>query len=323
MTPRVSVIVTCFELGDTLEEALASVDDQTFRDFEVLVVDDGSTGSATLAALAGIDPARARVLRTANRGLPAARNHGVRHSRGELLCCLDADDRLHPEWLAKAVAAFEHDPGLAFVSHWLRAFGDEEWDWKPTDCGFPALLDVNTVNGAALVRRTAWEAVGGQDEALREGCEDWDFWISLVERGYRGAILPEILFFYRRRSGSMSRALVGEAHRRLYLQLIERHPDSFARHLPELWLRRQLDLGRCRRDLDALDYEWDSWLAVRLDDRRSEAVAVARLGEASRRIAELEQARVVLRHEVEALRGSWSWRLTRPLRAVVGALRGE
>jgi len=323
MTPRVSVVATCFKNDDTLEEALASVDDQTFRDFEVLVVDDGSTGSATLAALAGIDPARARVLRTANRGLPAARNHGVQHSRGELLCCLDADDRLHPEWLAKAVAAFERDPGLAFVSHWLRAFGDEEWDWKPTDCGFPALLDVNTVNGAALVRRTAWEAVGGQDEALREGCEDWDFWIALVERGYRGAILPEILFFYRRRAGSMSRALVGEAHRRLYLQLIERHPDSFARHLPELWLRRQLDLGRCRRDLDALDYEWDSWLAARLDDRRSEAAAVARLGEASRRIAELERAREILAHEVESLRGSWSWRLTRPLRAVVGALRGE
>jgi glycosyltransferase involved in cell wall biosynthesis len=321
MAPRVSVIVTCFELGDTLGEALASVDAQTFRDFEVVVVDDGSTGSATLAALERIDPAHARVLRTENRGLPAARNHGVRHSRGELLCCLDADDRLHPEWLAKAIAAFERDPSLAFVSHWLRAFGDEEWDWTPTDCGFPALLDVNTVNGAALVRRSSWEAVGGQDESLREGCEDWDFWITLVERGFRGAILPEFLFFYRRRAASMSRLLVGDAHRRLYQQLIERHPESFARHLPELWLRRQLDLGRCRRDLDALDFEWDTWLARRLDDRRSEADAVARQLEQLR--AALARAVAERTSEVEALRASWSWRLTRPLRAVVGVLRGE
>ena len=321
MAPRVSVIVTCFELGETLGEALASVEAQGFRDFEIVVVDDGSSGAATLAALERVDPARARVLRTANRGLPAARNHGVRDSAGELLCCLDADDRLHPEWLAKAVAALDRDPGLSFVSHWLHAFGDEEWDWKPTDCGFPALLDVNTVNGAALVRRAAWDAVGGQDETLREGCEDLDFWISLVERGHRGAILPEILFFYRRRSASMSRALVGDAHRRLYRQLIDRHPESYARHLPALWLRRQRDLGRCRRDLDALDVEWDDWLAVRLEDRRSEAAAVVR---------ELEQVRAAIARatdasarEVAALRASWSWRLTRPLRAVVGMLRGE
>jgi glycosyltransferase involved in cell wall biosynthesis len=315
------VIVTCFELGDTLGEALASVDAQTFRDFEVVVVDDGSSGPETLAALERIDPARARVLRTANRGLPAARNHGVRHSLGELLCCLDADDRLHPEWLAKAVAALDRDPGLAFVSHWLHAFGDEEWDWKPTDCGFPALLDANTVNGAALVRRAAWDAVGGQDETLREGCEDWDFWIKVVERGHRGAILPEILFYYRRRAASMSRALVGAAHRRLYRQLIDRHPESFARHLGALWLRRQQDLGRCRRDLDALDAEWEDWLAVRVEDRRSEAAAV---------VHELEQTRAALARvsehgarEIAALRASWSWRLTRPLRAVVGVLRGE
>jgi glycosyltransferase involved in cell wall biosynthesis len=321
MPPRVSVIVTCFELGDTLEEALASVEAQSFRDHEIVVVDDGSTGPSTLAALEAIAPSRARVLRTENRGLPAARNHGVRHSRGELLCCLDADDRLHPEWLSKAVARLDQDGELAFVSHWLQTFGDETGDWTPTDCGFPALLDVNTVNGAALVRRTAWEAVGGQDESLRGGCEDWDFWITLVEKGHRGAILPEILFYYRRRAGSMSRALVGEAHRSLYLQLIERHPETFARHLPALWLRRQLDLGRCRRDLDALDEEWDSWLAARLDDRRSEAAAVARQLEPIRNALALaveERAR-----EVQALRASWSWRLTRPLRAVVGALRGE
>src|SRR5262249_49931144 len=176
--------------------------------------------------------------------------------------------------LAKAVAALDADPGLAFVSHWLRTFGDQEWDWTPTDCSFPALLDVNTVNGAALVRRAVWEAAGGQDETLREGCEDWDFWIGLVERGHRGAILPEILFHYRRRADSMSRALVGEKHLELYARLIERHPETFARHLPALWARRQQDLGRCRRDLEALDHEWDEWLAARLDDRRSEAASL-------------------------------------------------
>jgi glycosyltransferase involved in cell wall biosynthesis len=362
MGPRVSVVTTCFELGETLEEALASVEAQSFRDLELIVVDDGSRDPATLAALAAIPPSRATVLRTPNRGLPAARNHGVRAARGELLCCLDADDRLHPDWLARGVEAFERDPGLAFVSHWLRTFGDESWEWTPTDCGFPALLDVNTVNGAALVRRAVWEEVGGQDETLREGCEDWDFWIKLVERGHRGTIIPEILFYYRRRADSMSRALVGERHLDLYRALIERHPETFARHAPALWLRRQRDLGRLCDERDALDHEWDGWLAPRLDDRRSEARAlrripedprVAELAAARERIGELERAHAqtlaalrdahaaelaalrdahaaelaALRDahaaELAALRASWSWRLTRPLRAVVGALRGE
>ena len=358
MAPRVSVVATCFDLGRTLGEALDSVDAQTFRDFELIVVDDGSRDPETLAALAAIPPSRAAVLRTPNRGLPAARNHGARAARGEFLCCLDADDRLHPEWLARAVAAFERDPGLAFVSHWLRTFGDEAWDWTPTDCGFPALLDVNTVNGAALVRRSIWEEVGGQDETLREGCEDWDFWITLVERGHRGTIVPEILFYYRRRADSMSRAMVGERHLGLYRALIERHPETFARHLPALWLRRQRDLGRLRGQLAALEHEWDGWLGPRLDDRRGEAEALRRVLEDPRvaaldaRIAELERAhahaaalfeargrelaaageahaqalaaaRDAHARELAALRASWSWRLTRPLRSVVGALRGE
>jgi GT2 family glycosyltransferase len=378
MPPRVSVVVTCFDLGRTLGEALASVEAQSFRDFELLVVDDGSRDPETLAALGAIPPSRARVLRTSNRGLPAARNHGARAARGDYLCCLDADDLLHPEWLTRAVAALDADPGLAFVSHWLRAFGDESWDWTPTECGFPALLDTNTVNGAALVRRSVWEQVGGQDETLREGCEDWDFWIGLVERGHRGAIIPEILFYYRRRADSMSRALIGEQHLRLYRALIERHPETFARHLPALWLRRQRDLGRSRAEAEALEHEWDAWLAPRLEDRRGEAEVLRRLRpdgrleearaaleqartgleQARAQLAELEQARAsaaaladarahalaaaheVRAHleasvageaalaaararEIEALHASWSWRLMRPLRAVVGALRGE
>lgn len=357
MSPRVSVVVTCFDLGTTLEEALASVECQTLRDFEILVVDDGSRDPETLAVLGRIPEQRARVLRTANRGLPAARNHGVRFARGEYVCCLDADDRLHPEWLAKAVARLDSDPELAFVSHWLRTFGDEESDWQPTDCGFPALLDMNTVNGAALVRRSVWEAVGGQDETLREGCEDWDFWIKLVERGGRGAILPEVLFFYRRRADSMSRSLVGETHLRVYLALIERHAETFARYLPELWLRRQLDLGRAVTEGRSLEVEWDAWLSARLDDRRSEAGALARLrpdalldakraelAAASLRIGELEAVAAAreqalraidgelaatrdraqgLAAEASALRASWSWRITRPLRTVLGILRGE
>src|SRR5437660_4655595 len=221
---KVSVIVPCYNLGEYLDEAVDSVLAQTFQDFEIVVVDDGSTDQATRRLLAAYEKPRTRVIRSENRGLPAAKNLGLAETTGPYVCMLDADDRLDPQLLAKSVAALDRDPSLAFVSHWLRTFGDESWEWTPSRCDFPALLDVNTVNGAALVRRSALLAVGGFDESMRDGCEDWDAWISLVERGFKGAILPEVLFHYRRRPESMSRVMMrGEGHPRLYRRLTEKH----------------------------------------------------------------------------------------------------
>ena len=194
-TPRISVLLPCFNHGEFVDEALESVLAQTCQDFEVIIVDDGSTDPATVEKLSSLTDSRVRVLRTANHGLPAARNHAARHASGAVFCALDADDRLAPTWFEKALRVLDEQPSVAFVSHWLETFGDERWTWTPERCDLPALLARNAVNGAALVRRDAFEAVGGYDEAMREGCEDWDFWLRLVEGGRlgrdrsRGAVL--------------------------------------------------------------------------------------------------------------------------------------
>src|SRR5205085_1432810 len=108
------------------------------------------------------------------------------HARGDVFCALDADDRLAPTWFETALRVLDQRPAVAFVSHWLETFGDEHWRWTPQRCDLTALLARNTVNGAALVRRTAFEAVGGYDETMRRGCEDWDFWLRLVVGGHEG-----------------------------------------------------------------------------------------------------------------------------------------
>jgi glycosyltransferase involved in cell wall biosynthesis len=245
----VSVIVTCYNLGEFLNEAVDSVLTQSFQDFELIVVDDGSTEPETKRLLTNYTKPRTRVLRTENRGLSAARNLGIAHSTGQYLTMLDADDCFEPSLLERSVATLEAHPELAFVSHWFRAFGDETWEWRPTTCTFPELLDRNTINGAAVVRRDAALAVGGYDEHMRGGCEDWDFWISLVERGFRGAILPEFLFRYRRRPESMSRQMmVGENHACLYRSLARKHEAVFADHIHALLLRREKDLAQMRRE---------------------------------------------------------------------------
>ena len=154
---------------------------------------------------------------------------------------VDADDLLAPTMLEKSVAVLDDDPSTAFVSHWLRTFGDEAWDWTPTSCDPASLLDKNVVNGAALMRRAVFDSVGGFDESMRRGCEDWDFGISAVEKGFRGHIIPEVLFHYRRRPESMSRAMMeGSTFAELYGGLARKHADSFNSH------RRPCRIARAR-----------------------------------------------------------------------------
>ena len=79
------------------------------------------------------------------------------------------------------MATLDARPDLSFVSHWLQTFGDEQWEWTPLRNDLGILLDYNVLNGAAMFRRTLVGDVGGFDESMREGCEDWEFWI----RGHR------------------------------------------------------------------------------------------------------------------------------------------
>lgn len=329
-TPRVSVVVTCHDLGAYLDEAVDSVLAQTFTDIEILVVDDGSTDPDTRALVDGYDRPRTRVLRTANRGLPAAKNAGLAHTTGEYVCMVDADDRLDPHLIERSVDVLDAAPSIAFVSHWLHTFGDEDAPWTPVDCGLPALLDRNTVNGAAVVRRSAAETVGGFDEAFREGCEDWDFWISLVERGLTGHILPEVLYHYRRRAGSMTDIMArGDRHPELYRRLVHKHAGTFAAHLPALLGRRDDDLAALRREIHRLEIDWHETLGPTLQTRRDEDAARDRRAARVARDREAEATRAAsaaltseverLAAEVEALRHSWSWRVTGPLRAAYGA----
>src|SRR5579864_7443363 len=139
--PKVSVIVTCFNLGAYVDEAVESVLAQTFQDVEILIVDDGSTEESTARLLADYHRPRTRLMRMEHRGLSAARNAGTAHTVGEYICMLDADDRLEPTMIEKSVAALNADASIAFVSHWLRTFGDEVWELRPTQCDLATLLD--------------------------------------------------------------------------------------------------------------------------------------------------------------------------------------
>jgi len=330
-SPRVSVIVPCYNLGRYLAEAVDSVLAQTFQDFEILVVDDGSTDAETQAIVAGFSRPKTRVVRIAHAGLASARNAGIAAARGDVLCALDADDRLDPTYFQKALAVLDRDPSVTFVSAWLRTFGDESWDWTPSRCDLPALLWEDTVLTAALVRRDAVAAVGGYDAAMPvQGDEDWDLWLTLVERGHRGVILPEVLFHYRRRAGSMATVCWhGEGHVPLARYRVAKHADSYRERLAEVLLHQDEDTASLLRRNDELERYIATDLAPSVAARRAELEALrAKLADAppaqppplkdDPRVAELEAALQIVAAETSALRRSMSWKITAPLRSIYG-----
>lgn len=272
--PRVTLIVPCYDDGSYLDEAVTSALEQSFTDFEILIVDDGSTDPATVRLLDGYARPRTRVLRTPHRGVVAARNLAIAEAAGEYLMFFDADDQLHPALLAKATAALDADPRLGFASFWVKLFGDEEWEWRPESCDLATLLHDCSVATAALVRRRAVREVGGFDPAMELGHEDWDLWISILERGWTGVILPEVLFRYRRRAGSRSTvADRAPAYLELFRARLDKHAASYRAHLFEvLWQKEAVVGHELRAVADAGRHAGE--LERRVADRRAEVAAL-------------------------------------------------
>jgi glycosyltransferase involved in cell wall biosynthesis len=322
MSPRISVLMPCFNHGAFIDEAIQSVFDQTFADAEIIVIDDGSSDPDTIERLRNLHTPRTKVLRTENRGLPAARNLAASHATASLFCALDADDRLDARWFERGVSLLDGRSDVAFVSHWLSTFGDESWTWRPTSCDLPALLARNTVNGAALVRRDAFEAVGGYDESMREGCEDWDFWLRLVERGFHGAIIPEVLFYYRRTPSSMSRRMTAEgAYERAMRTLVQKHDRAYRAHLIDVILAGATESFHLQREVSEMQCADAVIVEPAMRRAQEELAVVAR--KAARVSVEVEREHERERlaweaaeraREIRALHESWSWRVTAPLR---------
>jgi glycosyltransferase involved in cell wall biosynthesis len=232
-SPQAAVVIPCFNLGRYLPDALQSVVRQSVPDIEVIVVDDGSDDEFTRVALAEWERSGLTVIRQANSGLAAARNAGVARARSEYVCCLDADDRLAPDFMRRSIALLQQDSQVGFVNVAMQWF-DERDDLIPAfPCVVPDMLVQNRAVVGSLFRRSAWESIGGYYGGFSvAGVEDWDFWIRLLVAGYRAAVVEEPLYEYRVRAGSMSQQMY-EPHkwRELTGEFAARHRSVFEQHL--------------------------------------------------------------------------------------------
>jgi GT2 family glycosyltransferase len=228
--PAVSVVVPCFNDGRYLDGLWASLAKQTFRDFEVVIVNDGSTDELTLRKLAMLE-SQARVIRQENRGLPAARNTGIHHARADIVFPLDCDDTIEPTFLAETVATLTTaPPEVGMVVTHIRLVGAESGVWPRYFNNFD-LLFTNAPSNALVFRKECWRAAGGYDETMRDGYEDWDFSLRLVEAGFRGVEIAKPLYNYRVGSAQLPSMSSGIRANRMYAKLWRevriRHPRNY------------------------------------------------------------------------------------------------
>ncbi|MCE9672705.1 glycosyltransferase [Myxococcus stipitatus] len=226
--PRVTVLVPYFNMGRYLPETLRSIRAQTFQDFEIVVVDDGSTDEESLELLEHIQAPDLRVVRKRNGGLSSARNAGLREARGRYILPLDPDDLIAPTFLEKTLPVLEGTPGMGYVTSLVSYFVESPTrpvgGWVPWGVERDALWVANVASTCtALMERHRLEEVGGYDEWLTS-YEDWDVFCTLAERGLGGAVIPEPLFHYRLRPDSMTRTTDTEERYQLLAYLYRKHP---------------------------------------------------------------------------------------------------
>lgn len=245
--PRVSIVLPVHNGATFLDDAIGSILGQTFADFELICVDDGSTDEtpAILSHHAESDPRISIITNRPNRGLPGALNAGFAVARGELHSWTSDDNIARPHMLERLVQALDANPNSA-IAHANYSVIDAQG----TVIGFqkvgPAseILFGNRIGAAFLYRAEVTRTLGGYDTALF-GAEDYDFWLRAA-RSFRFVRLDEDLYLYRRHDGSLTDRRALRIHR-LVTQLILRElaqvrdPDLRARVLLEHGLASQLD----------------------------------------------------------------------------------
>ena len=221
---EIAVVIPCYNLGRTVEQALDSVVTQTRGAAEIVVVDDGSTDLYTRQLLASLRRPRTRVMRTENHGLPAARNYGIRHTTAPYIVTLDADDYLDPTYLEKTAARLDAEPEVGFVSTAIHGFEGADYVWTPPPCDLVSAFTQGSAHASAMFRRKLWAVVGGYDEAFVGGCEDLDFWISAMELGFQGETIDEPLLHRRVRADSLHHGSVEQGgYRAIREYLLRKH----------------------------------------------------------------------------------------------------
>lgn len=239
MKRDIEAVITSYNQGTMILEAVRSVCSQTLLPERIIIVDDGSTDKESLAVLGEMKnspdfPVPVIIQFQENQGVSAARNTGIRSAHSSMVLVLDGDDRIEKEYIEKAYHLLLEHPSMVIASSWMRTFGTLDAIVRPSGGNIVPFLSHNCCPATHILRKKAFERCGGYDESMRSGFEDWDFFLSMLEAapGSRIGIAQEALIEYRTNPASSN---IRSMEKRLELMryLIVKHQGIYQKYLAE------------------------------------------------------------------------------------------
>lgn len=230
---KVSIIVPCFNSGATLGNTIESIKAQTWKNIEIIVVDDGSNDPITISTLKKMKGVR--LIKQKNKGLPCARNIGIKVATGEFILPLDSDDRLEPKAIELMLDFLCKNSNVAYVFSYINLEG-ESFGVLDKNYNFFEQLFLNQIPYCILLPRRIWKKLNGYDESFDSGYEDWEFNIRMGINGYFGHVIPLPLFNYRVSATGMLISKSNKLHNQLWKKIQDKHVSTFKiREMFKIW----------------------------------------------------------------------------------------
>lgn len=232
-----SIVIPYYNLGKTLPETIESVKETEYKNFEIIIVNDGSTDKESLEVLKKYEnDNKIRIINIENKGLANARNVGAEAARGEFVAFIDADDKVDKTFYGRAIDILHQYKNVSYVYSWVQYFEGSQAVWPTFNVHIPYLLCANMLAAFVVIRKNDFLNFGKNRIMMEYGMEDYDGWVSLAENGCLGVSIPEKLNLYRVRKDSMSRQF--NKKMRIYLYQISRqgHEKIFEKYSKDIYM---------------------------------------------------------------------------------------
>lgn len=204
--PLISFVIPCFNDAVYIEQSINSALNQTYKNIEIIVVDDGSNAE-TKEILKSIEPKLTKLITQENKGQSSARNVGINVAKGKYIVTLDSDDFFEPTFCEKALVVFKENTNAEIVTcNAYLLYKDKEREiFNPKGGTILDFLLSNSALGTSMFKRDSWNKVKGYDDSMKSGFEDWEFFIRLLQYGGECKVIKEELYNYRKKENSTTK----------------------------------------------------------------------------------------------------------------------
>ena len=241
----ISIVIPCYNDAKFIEHAIDSAINQTHSNKEIIVVDDGSNKD-TKVVLKSLEHKIDKLITQENLGQSTARNNGIKQAKGSFILVLDSDDYFENTFCSKALSLFNNNTDIKLVTCYANLVFEKasnNYVYKPKGGTIESFLTSNSALGSALFKKEDWNSCGGYDETMRNGFEDWEFYIRLLSHGGRAEVIKEPLYNYRKRENTTT-SKANQAKYDLFKYIFTKHKDLNIRYYDSFMMQLVLKIEK-------------------------------------------------------------------------------